>query len=44
MEGYDIISGSGLNQIKRELDEAPEEVVTWLQDTLTEKFGVQFDR
>lgn len=44
MEGYDIISGAGLDQIKRELDEAPEDVVTWLQTTLTDKFGVQFDR
>ena len=44
MEGYDIISGPGLDQIKRELEEAPEEVVRWLQTTLTEKFGVKFDR
>jgi hypothetical protein len=44
MEGYEIISGPGLSQIKRELDEAPEEVVQWLQTTLTDKFGVKFDR
>lgn len=44
LEGYDVISGAGLDQIKRELDEAPEEVVTWLQDMLTERFGVTFER
>jgi hypothetical protein len=44
MEGYDIISGAGLDQIKLELEQAPAEVVTWLQDTLTAEFGVQFDR
>jgi tripartite-type tricarboxylate transporter receptor subunit TctC len=44
MEGYEIISGQGLDQIKRELDEAPEEVVDWLQTMLTDKFGVRFDQ
>jgi hypothetical protein len=44
MEGYDIISGAGLDQIKTDLDQAPDDVVTWLQTTLTDEFGVQFNR
>lgn len=44
LSGYEIISGSGLDQIKVDLDSAPAEVVTWVQDLLTERFGVRFDR
>lgn len=44
LEGYEIISGAGLDQIKRELDEAPEDVVVWLQDMLSDRFGVSFER
>lgn len=44
MAGYEIISGPGLDQIKVELDAAPPEVVVWVQDTLTSKFGVKFGR
>ena len=44
LEGYEIISGSGLDQIKADLDAAPAEVVTWVQDLLTENFEVSFER
>ncbi len=44
MGGYEIISGAGLDQIKADLDAAPPEVVTWVQDLLTDRFGVRFDR
>ncbi len=43
LEGYEVISGAGLDQIKADLDAAPPEVVTWLQTMMTEKYGVQFE-
>lgn len=43
LEGYEIISGAGLDQIKRELDDASPEVLDWLRKTLTDKFGVKFE-
>lgn len=44
LSGYEVISGPGLDQIKAELDAAPAEVVTWVQDLLTDNFEVSFDR
>lgn len=44
MSGYEVISGAGLDQIKADLAAAPPEVVTWVQDLLTDRFGVRFDR
>lgn len=44
LEGYDIISGEGLDQIRADLEAAPEEVLTWLQDLMTERFEVAFER
>lgn len=44
MGGYEVISGAGLDQIKADLAAAPPEVVTWVQDLLTERFGIRFDR
>jgi tripartite-type tricarboxylate transporter receptor subunit TctC len=43
MEGYDIISGAGLGQIKADLNAAPPEVLAWTRTMLTSKFGVRFD-
>ena len=43
LEGYEIISGEGLDQIKAELDAAPEEVLDWLRDLMTERFEVSFE-
>ncbi len=43
LEGYDVISGAGLDQIKADLAAAPPAVVTWLQTMMTEKYGVQFE-
>ncbi len=42
LEGYEIISGEGLDQIKAELDAAPTEILDWLRDMMTEKFEVTF--
>ena len=42
LEGYEIISGAGLDQIKAELDAAPAEILDWLRDMMTEKFEVTF--
>ena len=43
LEGYEIISGAGLDQIKAELDAAPEEVLDWLRDLMSERFEVRFN-
>lgn len=43
LEGYEMISGPGLDQIKRDLDAAPPEVLTWLRGMLGDKFGVKFE-
>jgi len=43
LEGYEIISGEGLDQIKAELDAAPDEVLDWLRNLMTERFEVQFN-
>ncbi|TVQ29786.1 MAG: hypothetical protein EA356_16020 [Geminicoccaceae bacterium] len=43
LEGYEVISGDGLDQIKADLDAAPADVVVWLQTMMTENFGVQFE-
>ena len=43
LEGYEIISGEGLDQIKAELDAAPEEVLDWLRELMTERFEVSFN-
>ena len=43
LEGYEIISGDGLDQIKADLDAAPEEILDWLRDLMTERFEVSFN-
>jgi hypothetical protein len=43
LEGYEIISGAGLDQIKAELDAAPVEILDWLREMMTEKFEVSFN-
>ncbi|TVR09674.1 MAG: hypothetical protein EA385_06540 [Salinarimonadaceae bacterium] len=43
LEGYEVISGAGLDQIKAELDAAPEEILDWLRNLMTEKFEVSFN-
>jgi tripartite-type tricarboxylate transporter receptor subunit TctC len=43
LEGYDVISGDGLDQIQADLEAAPEEVLAWLQDMMTERFEVAFE-
>ena len=43
LEGYEVISGGGLDQIKAELDAAPEEVLDWLRNLMTERFEVSFN-
>lgn len=43
LEGYEMITGAGLDQIKRDLDQAPPEVLTWLRGMLGEKFGIKFE-
>lgn len=43
MEGYDMISGAGLAQIKADLAAAPPTVLAWLRNMLTTKFNVRFD-
>lgn len=42
LQGYEIISGEGLDRIKAELDAAPEEVLDWLRELMTERFEVSF--
>jgi hypothetical protein len=44
LEGYDIISGEGLDQIKADLEAAPEEVLDWMRNLMTERFEVRFNR
>lgn len=43
MEGYDIISGPGLGQIKADLATASPAVLAWLRNMLTTKFNVRFE-
>lgn len=43
LEGYDLITGPGLDQIKADLNGAPPEVLTWLRQMLSDKFGVKFE-
>lgn len=43
LEGYQLISGDGLGQIKADLDAAPPEVIAWLQNLMTERFDVRFE-
>ncbi|MGY6409933.1 MAG: Bug family tripartite tricarboxylate transporter substrate binding protein [Alkalilacustris sp.] len=43
LEGYEIISGEGLDQIKADLDAAPEEILEWLRNLMTERFEVSFN-
>ncbi|MGY6548573.1 MAG: hypothetical protein ACXIU7_06160 [Roseinatronobacter sp.] len=43
LEGYEVISGAGLDQIKAELDAAPEDVLDWLRTLMTERFEVSFN-
>lgn len=42
LEGYEVISGAGLDQIKAELEAAPAEILDWLRNMMTEKFEVSF--
>lgn len=44
LAGYEIMHGDGLGEVSRVMDEAPEEVLDWMRDFLTEEFGVEFDR
>lgn len=44
LEGYEIISGAGLDQIKAELDAADPAVLDWMRDLMTERFEVSFSR
>lgn len=43
LEGYAVISGDGLGQIKADLEAAPREVVVWLQELMTSRFDVRFE-
>jgi hypothetical protein len=43
LEGYDVISGDGLVQISADLEAAPDEVLEWLRNMMTEKFEVSFN-
>ncbi len=43
MGGYQIITGSGLDQIGEALDGTSPEVIEWIQTMLNERFGVNFD-
>lgn len=43
LEGYEMISGDGLNQIKRDLQQASPEVLDWLRNLMTSRFGVRFE-
>ena len=42
LEGYEIISGAGLDQIKSELDAADPVVLDWMRDLMTDRFEVRF--
>ncbi|MBK5926678.1 hypothetical protein [Rhodobaculum claviforme] len=42
LEGYEVISGPGLDQIKAELNAAPEEILDWLRALMTDRFEVSF--
>lgn len=44
LEGYEIISGDGLDQIKAELDAADPAVLEWMRNLMTERFEVRFNR
>jgi len=44
LEGYEIISGAGLDQIKAELDAADPAVLDWMRNLMTERFEVRFSR
>jgi hypothetical protein len=44
LEGYDIISGAGLDQIKAELEAADPAVLDWMRNLMTERFEVRFNR
>lgn len=44
LQGYEIISGAGLDQIKAELDAADEAVLDWMRNLMTERFEVRFNR
>lgn len=43
LSGYNIISGSGLDAIRADLDAAPQSVVDWVQNLLSENYGVRFN-
>ncbi len=44
LEGYEIISGAGLDQIKAELEAADPAVLDWMRNLMTERFEVRFSR
>ena len=44
LEGYDIISGDGLDQIAADLAAADPAVLQWMRDLMTERFEVRFNR
>lgn len=44
LEGYEIISGAGLDQIKAELDAADPAVLDWMRNLMTERFEVRFNQ
>lgn len=44
LQGYEIISGAGLDQIKAELDAADMDVLDWMRELMTERFEVRFNR
>lgn len=44
LEGYEIISGAGLDQIKAELEAADPAVLDWMRELMTERFEVRFNR
>jgi hypothetical protein len=44
LEGYDIISGAGLDQIKAELEAADPAVLDWMRNLMTERYEVRFNR
>jgi len=44
LEGYDIISGAGLDQIKAELEAADPTVLDWMRNLMTERYEVRFNR